>query len=75
MKKFVMAAVAGTLVGAIATTQIAGPLLAQEGARQTSVYEQLDLFGDIFERIRAICRRSGRGRSDRGGDQWNADFA
>ena len=53
MKKFVMAAVAGTLVGAIATTQIAGPLLAQEGARQTSVYEQLDLFGDIFERIRA----------------------
>jgi carboxyl-terminal processing protease len=48
-----MAAVAGTLVGAIATTQIAGPLLAQEGERKTSVYEQLDLFGDIFERIRA----------------------
>ncbi|MDJ0629801.1 MAG: S41 family peptidase [Rhodobacter sp.] len=53
MKKFLMAAVAGTLVGAIATTQIAGPLLAQEGERKTSVYEQLDLFGDIFERIRA----------------------
>lgn len=53
MRKFVMAAVAGTLVGAIATTQIAGPLLAQEGASKTSVYEQLDLFGDIFERIRA----------------------
>jgi len=53
MKKFVMAAVAGTLVGAIATTQIAAPLLAQEGERKTSVYEQLDLFGDIFERIRA----------------------
>ncbi len=53
MKKFVMAAVAGTLAGAIATTQIAGPLLAQEGARDGSVYEQLDLFGDIFERIRA----------------------
>ena len=53
MKKFVMAAVAGILVGAIATTQIAGPLLAQEGERKTSVYEQLDLFGDIFERIRA----------------------
>ncbi|MDJ0825203.1 MAG: S41 family peptidase [Rhodobacter sp.] len=53
MKKFVMAAVAGTLVGALATTQIAGPLLAQEGERKTSVYEQLDLFGDIFERIRA----------------------
>ena len=53
MKKFVMAAVAGTLAGVIATTQIAGPLLAQEGERDSSVYEQLDLFGDIFERIRA----------------------
>jgi len=53
MRKFVMAAVAGTLVGAIATTQIAGPLLAQEGVSKSSVYEQLDLFGDIFERIRA----------------------
>ncbi|MGA9254255.1 MAG: S41 family peptidase [Roseobacter sp.] len=53
MKKFAMAAVAGTLAGAIATTQIAGPLLAQETARSSNVYEQLDLFGDIFERIRA----------------------
>ena len=53
MRKFVMAAVAGILAGAVATTQIAGPLLAQEGNRQASVYEQLDLFGDIFERIRA----------------------
>ena len=53
MKKFVMAAVGGTLAGVIATTQIAGPLLAQESARTTNVYEQLDLFGDIFERIRA----------------------
>ncbi|MYM55023.1 S41 family peptidase [Thalassovita mangrovi] len=53
MKKFVMAAVGGTLAGLIATTQVAGPLLAQEAAKQTNVYEQLDLFGDIFERIRA----------------------
>ncbi|WP_299371949.1 S41 family peptidase [uncultured Tateyamaria sp.] len=53
MKKFVMAAVGGTLAGAIATTQIAGPLLAQESANNASVYEQLDLFGDIFERIRS----------------------
>ncbi|MWD29224.1 PDZ domain-containing protein [Aquicoccus sp. SCR17] len=53
MKKFVMAALAGTLAGAVATTQIAGPLLAQENSRSTTVYEQLDLFGDIFERIRA----------------------
>jgi len=53
MKKFLMAAVGGTLAGAMLTTQIAGPLLAQDAQRNTSVYEQLDLFGDIFERIRA----------------------
>lgn len=53
MKKFLMAALGGTLAGIVATTQIAGPLLAQENARNSSVYEQLDLFGDIFERIRA----------------------
>ncbi len=53
MKKFVMAAVGGTLAGALVTTQIAGPLLAQEAAKNSSVYEQLDLFGDVFERIRA----------------------
>ncbi|MFK7867794.1 MAG: S41 family peptidase [Roseobacter sp.] len=53
MKKLAMAALGGTLAGVIATTQIAGPLLAQETARNTSIYEQLDLFGDIFERIRA----------------------
>jgi carboxyl-terminal processing protease len=53
MKKFVMAALGGTLAGVIATTQIAGPLLAQEADKQDNVYEQLDLFGDIFERIRS----------------------
>ncbi|MHA6347202.1 S41 family peptidase [Roseivivax sp. CAU 1761] len=52
MNKFVMAALGGTLAGALATTQFVGPLLAQESAKSTSVYEQLDLFGDIFERIR-----------------------
>jgi carboxyl-terminal processing protease len=52
MKKFLMAAAAGTLTGIIVTTQVAAPLLAQEAASSTSVYEQLDLFGDIFERIR-----------------------
>ena len=31
----------------------ATPLLAQDNARSSNVYEQLDLFGDIFERIRA----------------------
>ncbi len=53
MKKFVMAALGGTLAGVVATTQIAGPLLAQDTNANANVYEQLDLFGDIFERIRA----------------------
>ena len=52
MKKFVAAAIGGTLAGVIMATQVAGPLLAQESAKTTNVYEQLDLFGDIFERIR-----------------------
>lgn len=49
MKKFAIAALGGTLAGALLTTQVAGPMLAQE---PSSVYEQLDLFGDVFERIR-----------------------
>lgn len=53
MKKLVMAALGGTLAGAILTTQVAGPLIAQDASENASVYEQLDLFGDIFERIRA----------------------
>jgi carboxyl-terminal processing protease len=53
MKKTVMAALGGTLAGVLMTTQVAGPLVAQEAEKTTSVYEQLDLFGDIFERIRA----------------------
>ncbi|WP_339673262.1 S41 family peptidase [uncultured Roseovarius sp.] len=53
MKKFLMAASAGILTGAVVTTQVAAPLLAQEAETTSNVYEQLDLFGDIFERIRA----------------------
>ncbi len=53
MRKFVLATTGGILAGAILTTQIAGPLLAQESLRNASVYEQLDMFGDIFERIRS----------------------
>ncbi|MGE4327095.1 MAG: S41 family peptidase [Pseudodonghicola sp.] len=53
MRKFVMAALGGTVAGIVATTQVAGPLLAEESARSSNVYEQLDLFGDIFERIRS----------------------
>ncbi|QQA42636.1 S41 family peptidase [Pelagovum pacificum] len=53
MKKFAFAATIGIVTSTIVTTQVAGPLLAQEADRSASVYEQLDLFGDIFERIRA----------------------
>ena len=53
MKKILMATVAGLLSGAVVTTQVAAPLLAQENDGSSSVYEQLDLFGDIFERVRA----------------------
>jgi len=53
MKKHMMAAIGGTLAGLILTSQIAGPLIAEEADRKKSTYEQLDLFGDIFERIRS----------------------
>lgn len=53
MKKYMLAVLGGTAAGALIATQLAGPLLAQEAARNSSVYQQLDLFGDIFERIRA----------------------
>ncbi|MCC0078265.1 MAG: S41 family peptidase [Rhodobacter sp.] len=53
MNRFLVAALAGIVGGALLSTQVAGPLLAQEQAPEPSVYEQLDLFGDVFERIRA----------------------
>lgn len=53
MKTYMMAAIGGTLAGILLTSQIAGPLIAQEADRKRSTYEQLDLFGDIFERIRS----------------------
>jgi carboxyl-terminal processing protease len=53
MKKYVMAALGGTIAGAVLTTQVAGPLIAEQAEKDSSVYEQLDLFGDIFERIRS----------------------
>jgi carboxyl-terminal processing protease len=52
MKKFMMAALGGTLAGAVLSTQVAAPLMAQEAKKPDSVYQQLDLFGDIFEKIR-----------------------
>ncbi|WP_209425796.1 S41 family peptidase [Pararhodobacter sp. SW119] len=52
MRTFLAAALAGMIGGALLTTQVAGPLIAQEQARSQSVYQQLELFGDVFERIR-----------------------
>jgi carboxyl-terminal processing protease len=51
MKKLVLAAIGGSLAGIVLTSQV-GPLIAEEAGKDSSVYEQLDLFGDIFERIR-----------------------
>ncbi|MEO5621687.1 MAG: S41 family peptidase [Cypionkella sp.] len=53
MKKIMIAALCGSLAGGLITTQIAGPMIAQDATKNASVYEQLDLFGDVFERIRA----------------------
>ncbi|MDG4647052.1 S41 family peptidase [Roseibacterium sp. SDUM158017] len=53
MNKLIVAAVGGIAGGVLLSTQVAGPLLAQEEVRNASVYEQLDLFGDVFERIRS----------------------
>ena len=53
MNKLLIAAIGGVAGGVLLSTQVAGPLIAQEDRANASVYEQLDLFGDIFERIRA----------------------
>ncbi len=53
MKKLVIAGLGGAVAGVILASQFAAPLLAQGQEQQRSVYEQLDLFGDVFERIRS----------------------
>jgi len=52
MRKTVFAAIGGAAAGVFAATQLAAPLAAQENAPR-STYESLDLFGDIFERVRS----------------------
>ncbi|MFN3259540.1 MAG: S41 family peptidase [Pikeienuella sp.] len=52
MKQAFIGVIGGAALGVFAATQLTPPLVAQEnGARST--YEQLDLFGDIFERVRS----------------------
>ncbi len=53
MKKMILAAGVGCVFGVFTATQIAGPVLAQSADEKQEIYQQLDLFGDIFERIRA----------------------
>jgi carboxyl-terminal processing protease len=50
MRKTVMALLAGVALGAMAP-QVVGTIAAQENTTRNT-YEYLDLFGDIFERIR-----------------------
>ena len=53
MKNIWLAGAVGAAAGIIVSTQFAGPIVAQEAEEERSVYEQLDLFGDIFERVRS----------------------
>jgi carboxyl-terminal processing protease len=53
MNRLLLAGAVGAVAGIVMTSQFAAPILAQESDDSASVYQQLDLFGDIFERIRA----------------------
>ena len=53
MKKFAAAVAAGIALGTVTTFSVAGPLLAQDREESASIYARLDLFADIFDRIRA----------------------
>ncbi|MFO1141947.1 MAG: S41 family peptidase [Amaricoccus sp.] len=53
MKKIWMAGLGGAVAGVVVSTQFVAPLLADETDKDKTVYEQLDLFGDVFERIRS----------------------
>lgn len=53
MKKILLATLAGAVVGLGIAVQVSGPIVAQENDRLQTTYEQLDLFGDVFERIRS----------------------
>ncbi|MBL4873945.1 MAG: S41 family peptidase [Rhodobacteraceae bacterium] len=53
MKKILLGTLAGAVVGLVIAVQVSGPISAQENERLKTTYEQLDLFGDIFERIRS----------------------
>ena len=53
MKKYFLAGIMGCALGVLVSVKVAGPVLAQDTESKKTIYEQLDLFGDIFERIRS----------------------
>ena len=53
MKKYILAGIMGCALGVLVSVKVAGPVLAQDTETKKTIYEQLDLFGDIFERIRS----------------------
>ena len=53
MNKYFLAGILGCALGALVSVKFAGPVLAEETETRKTIYEQLDLFGDIFERIRS----------------------
>lgn len=53
MKNYLIAGLGGVLAGALVTTQLAGPIVAQEAGKNAATYEQLELFGNVFERVRS----------------------
>ena len=53
MKKIILAAFLGGTLGIISAVKLTGPVLAENNSDKADVYEQLDLFGDIFDRIRS----------------------
>lgn len=52
-KPTLIALAVGGVAGLLMMGQFAGPILAQEAGKTTSTYDQLDLFGNAFERIRS----------------------
>lgn len=54
MKKTYMAALAGVFAGIIIATQLSMPIFAKDTSKkEKTTYEQLDLFGTVFERIKS----------------------
>lgn len=53
MKHYLIAGIGGTLAGILLTTTLSGPLSAEAAGANDSTYEQLDLFGNVFEQVRS----------------------